>query len=255
MLGIVPAHRIESIVLKSWPLHEADLVVSLFTREAGKIKGIAKSGAKSRRRFGGALEPMTHVLASYVEKPRQELVRLDACEIVTSPLSDPMDYARAAALAFYTEVLEEALPDHDPQEVIFRLVLSVLAHTRQGAIWMPVTYFALWMPRLLGWLPDLTHCAVCDEPLTGRAAFFHSEVDGLLCETHRRPGARILSAESLALAQQFFRKPVAAFAPTAELPPWPPARAADLRRFALITLERHLERRLHSADALRRLGG
>jgi len=154
-----------------------------------------------------------------------------------------MDYARAAALAFYTEVLEEALPDHDPQEVIFRLVLSVLAHTRQGAIWMPVTYFALWMPRLLGWLPDLTHCAVCDEPLTGRAAFFHSEVDGLLCETHRRPGARILSAESLALA------------PTAELPPWPPARAADLRRFALITLERHLERRLHSADALRRLGG
>lgn len=245
----------ESIVLKSWPLHEADLVVSLLTREAGKIKGIAKAGAKSRRRFGGALEPMTHVVASYAEKPRQDLVRLDSCEILASPLSEAMDYTRAAALAFYTEVLEEALPDRDPQDTIFRLTLAVLAHTRKDHIWMPVTYFSLWIPRLLGWLPELNRCTVCQEPLAGRTAYFYSQTDGLTCGTHRSLGAKTLSAESLALAQQMFRLPVVKFAASEGEDPWPAGCAADLRRFTTQALERHLERRLRSVEALRRLGG
>ena len=136
-------HTGEAIVLRTWPFHEADLLVSLFTRDQGKLKGIAKSSAKSRRRFGGALEPMTYVLASYVEKPRQELVRLDSCEILSSPLSDPVDYARASALAFFAEILEDALPDHDPQDSVFRLALAVLEHTRSEHIWLPVTYFEI----------------------------------------------------------------------------------------------------------------
>jgi hypothetical protein len=88
------ADQVEAIVLRTWPIHEADQIVSLFTRDYGKIKGVAKAAARSRRRFGGAMEPMTHVRASYVEKPRQELVRLDSFDIVTSPLSAPIDYGR-----------------------------------------------------------------------------------------------------------------------------------------------------------------
>src|SRR5580693_1567350 len=159
--GAVTAQQGEAIVLRTWPIHEADQIVSLFTRAQGRIKGVAKSAAKSRRRFGGALEPMTWVTASYVEKPKQELVRLDACEVITSPLSEPVDYARAAALAFYAEVLEETLPDHDPQDPVFRLALAVLDHTRAGQIWLPVTYFGFWILRLMGWMPDLAHCQVC----------------------------------------------------------------------------------------------
>ena len=71
----------EAIVLRTWPFHEADLLVSLFTREHGRIKGIARHAMRSRRRFGGALEPMTHVKATWAERPKQELVRLDAFEI------------------------------------------------------------------------------------------------------------------------------------------------------------------------------
>lgn len=240
-------------MLRSWPLHEADVVVSLLTREAGKVKGIAKSGLKSRRRFGGALEPMTHVLASYAERPRQDLVRLDSCEIVWSPLQGEMDYARAAALAFYTEVLEEALPDRDPQDAIFRLTLAVLGQTQRGYVWMPVTYFSLWIPRLLGWLPELTRCTVCDEALAGKAAYFHAEADGLVCGRHRPMGARMLSAESQALAQAMFRQPVARFGAGEGEAAWPGPRAADLRRFTTQALERHLERRLRTVEALRKL--
>jgi DNA repair protein RecO (recombination protein O) len=246
----VTAHQAEAVVLRKWPVHEADEIVSLFTRSHGRIRGVAKAAAKSRRRFGGALEPMTWVTASYVERPKQDLVRLDACEVLSSPLSDPVNYARAAALAFYAEVLEEALPDHDPHEAVFRLVLAVLEQTRDMRIWMPVTYFSLWITRLLGWMPSLTHCTLCGEAFGAEAAWFEAWSDGLVCSRHKQGASRALCAESLALARRIFQSPVAALA--AE--DWPANRAADLRRFTSQALERHLERKLHSAAALSKLG-
>ncbi len=244
------SHQAEALVLRTWPVHEADHIVSLFTRDQGKLKGIAKSSAKSRRRFGGALEPMTHVLANYVEKPRQELVRLDSCEILASPLSEPVDYARAAALAFFAEVLEETLPDHDPQDPVFRLALAVLEYTRAGSIWLPVTYFSLWITRLMGWMPDLAHCLTCNRAFAGGTAFFQAQADGLVCHEHNNAASRAISAPSLAAAERIFRSPIAALSTE----DWPRNRAADLRRFTLQALERHIERRLHSAAALARLG-
>jgi DNA repair protein RecO (recombination protein O) len=247
----VIVHQAEAVVLRTWPIHEADLIVSLFTRDQGKIKGIAKSASKSRRRFGGALEPMTHVLANYAEKPRQELVRLDSFEIVASPLSTSVDYTRAAALAFYAEVLEEILPDRDPHDAVFRLLLAVLEQTHTQNIWMPVTYFALWILRLMGWMPDVTRCTVGGEPFAGRPAYWQAHVDGLACVEHKRMASSTLSPDSQALAVRIFRQSIAVFSAEA----WPRSRAADLRRFAIQGLERHLERRLTTAVALAKLGG
>ncbi len=233
-------------------MHEADQVVSLFTRDAGKIRGIARAASKSRRRFGGALEPMTHVRANYATRPRQDLVRLDSLEILRSPLAEPVDYPRAAALAFYTEVLDEMLPEHDPQDATFRLLLHVLEQTHAGRIWMPVTYFALWMVRLMGWMPDLRRCSACRAPLPpDQPVFWQPGLDGLFCEEHRKPGALTLSPASRALAAQLLLSPPRRFAADA----WPRARAADLRRLLLHSLERHGEQRLQSARALSRLDG
>lgn len=240
---------VEALILRTWPVHEADLIVSFFTREQGKLKGIAKSAAKSRKRFGGALEPMTYVLASYAEKPRQELVRLDSCEILASPLSAPVDYARAAALEFFAEVLEETLQERDPQDPVFRLAIAVLEQTRAGCIWLPVTYFGLWMVRLMGWMPDNAHCSICGQAFGGQGAYFESERDGLMCAEHRHPGARALSAESLRMSARIFREPIAMLAAEE----WTRYRAADLRRFALQALERHLERRVRSGLALQQI--
>src|ERR1700684_3407797 len=98
----------EAVVLRTWPVQEADLVVSFFTRDYGRLKGIAKSALKSRKRFGGALEPMTVARAWFVERPKQELVRLDQLEIVSSPLSVPVDQVRMTVLSFYAELLDQA---------------------------------------------------------------------------------------------------------------------------------------------------
>jgi DNA repair protein RecO (recombination protein O) len=241
----------EAVVLRTWPVHEADLIVSLFSRDYGKIRGVAKSALKSRKRFGGALEPMTLARAWFVERPRQELGRLDQLEIIRSPLSAPVDQIRLTVLSFFAEVLEEALPEHDPQETVFRLLVSVLEQTTVEQPWMPLTYFSLWMTRLMGLLPDIAHCTACGEPLHGGEVSFDTHADGLFCPLHRQGSASTLSADSWQLALRMLRAPASAFVGEA----WPRRRAQDLRRLALQVLERHLERKLRSGEALARLGG
>jgi DNA repair protein RecO (recombination protein O) len=154
-------HHGEAIVLRTWPFHEADLLVSLFTRDQGKIKGVARHAMRSRKRFGGALEPATQVRAHYTERPRQDLVRLDQFEILWSPLTAPIETLRLAGLQLVTEVLEEAMPDQAPEDNIYRLAVTVLASLRSENVWLPTLYFGLWMNRLMGWMPELGHCVAC----------------------------------------------------------------------------------------------
>ncbi len=245
----MPLHASDALILRTWPVNEADLVVSFFTRDYGKVKGVAKSALKSRKRFGGALEPMTLARAFFADKPGQELVRLDQLELLRSPLSAPVDYARAAVLSFYAEVLEETLPEQDPQATVFRLLLAVLEQTKVDRVWMPLTYFSLWMTRLMGWLPDLAACTICGERFVPGEASFHPQADGLFCPLHRPGACTTLSADSWTLAQRILRAPVTAFVEE----PWPRRRAQDLRRFTQQSLERHLERRLRTVEALNRL--
>src|SRR5579863_68905 len=197
----------EAVVLRTWPVHEADLLVSFFTRDYGRLKGMAKAALKSRKRFGGALEPMTLARAWFAERPRQELVRLDQLEILRSPLSAPVDQVRMAVLSFYAELLEQALPEHDPQETVFRLLVSVLEQTTVEQPWMPLTYFLLWMTRLMGLLPDIAHCTSCGEPLKAGETSFNAFGDGLFCSAHHNGNSSALLADSWQLAQRMLRSP------------------------------------------------
>ena len=154
----MPLKQSEAIVLRTYPLREADLLVTLFTRAEGKVKGVARSAKKSKRRFGGALEPLTWVRAYYDDREGQELARLDSCDILESPLSATVDYPRVVALEHVAETLDELLPDREANDAIFRLAVSVLHQLRSGSIWMPLTYFQLWLVRLVGFLPELGEC-------------------------------------------------------------------------------------------------
>jgi DNA repair protein RecO (recombination protein O) len=238
----------EAIVLRTYSLREADLLVTLFTRLEGKVHGIARSAKKSRRRFGGALEPLTYVRAFYDVRERQELARLDSCDVLESPLASEVSYARALALGHIAELLDELLPDHEANDAIFRLTLSVLHALPGPEIWMPVTYFELWMTRLVGFLPELNECVVCGRNLNGSRAYFHALADGLMCADDKRLASSELSPESRVLAGQMFRSPVDALLGE----PWPKPQGADLRRFAIQILQRHIEKKLVTASMLQK---
>jgi DNA repair protein RecO (recombination protein O) len=240
----------EAIVLRTYPMREADLLVTLFTRLEGKVRGVARSAKKSKRRFGGALEPLTYVRAQYEDRERQELSRLDAFEVIESPLASEVNYPRAVALGHVAELLDELLPDREANDAVFRLTLSVLSCLRGPEVWMAITYFELWMTRLMGFLPDLGDCIVCGRRLNGSRAFFHALVDGLMCGDDKRLASSEMSSESRAIAGQMFRAPVDSFLDLS----WPKSRGSDLRKFLVQTLERHIEKKLVTPGMLEKIG-
>jgi DNA repair protein RecO (recombination protein O) len=236
----------EAIILRSYPLREADLLVTFFTRLEGKVHGVARSAKKSKRRFGGALEPLTYVRAFYDVRERRELARLDFCEVLESPMASEVSYARAVALGHIAELLDELMPDHEANDAIFRLTLSVLHVLTGPDIWMPITYFELWLTRLVGFLPELTECVVCGRTLNGSRAYFHALADGLMCVDDKRLASSEISSESRMLAAQMFRAPVDTFSGV----PWPKAQGADLRKLVVQILQRHIEKKLVTATML-----
>lgn len=247
----MPQKQSEAIVLRTYPLREADLLVTFFTRAEGKVKGVAKSAMRSKKRFGGALEPLTQVRVYYEDKEKRELARIDSCDVLQSPLAAAVDYGRAAALAHVAEVVDELLPDREVNDAVFRLTSSVLSNLKAGAIWMPLTYFELWMTRLTGFLPELHVCVNCGAALDEDKAYFHALVDGLLCRDDKRLASSELSWESRNLAAEMFRAPVDSLVSDV----WPKKRGADLRKFLVQIMERHLDKKLVTAIALERLSG
>ncbi|HEY6306002.1 MAG TPA: DNA repair protein RecO [Candidatus Angelobacter sp.] len=239
----------EALILRTYPFHEADLLVTFFTRAEGKVRGVAKSAKRSKRRFGGALEPLTYVVAHWEEKEKQELARLDSCEVIASPLATEVTYPRVVALSYVAEVIDQLLPEREPSDDVFRLALSVVRHLQADSLWMPLTYFDLWIVRLIGLLPDLSHCASCGATLNGSRAYFHALADGLICARDKRLASSEMSAESRELAAQMFRTPLEGFSG----PPWPRQRAADLRKFLAQRIQRHIEKKLVTAAMLERI--
>ena len=88
----VPARVSEALVLRTYPLKEADLVVSFLTRDQGKLRGVAKRARRPKSTFGSGLERLSHVRMAYFQRESHELVNLDSCELIRSQFDLVTDY-------------------------------------------------------------------------------------------------------------------------------------------------------------------
>ena len=193
----------EAFVLGTQPLGDADLIVSFLTESHGRLRAVARSARRSRRRFGGRLEPLTHVRVSWVEREGRELHRLEQLEAVRSFAEMQAEPRCQAACAVLAEVTTAFASDGqaDPEE--FRLVGAVLqALERGGPPKLLLRYFEYWTLRVHGLLPDLEACAACGRPLdAGRTIRVSSRRGPLCAECPRLPSER---DESLRRADRSF---------------------------------------------------
>src|SRR5947207_2099316 len=151
----MPLYTTDALILRTYKLGESDRIVVFLTRDRGKKRGVAKNARQSRRRFGGALEPMTHGRVAYVERERRDLVRLDYIEPLRSPLS-ALHGESIAYVGYFAELLDECAPEADPNETLFRLGISVAEALGAGVAIDPLArYFEYWLLRLQGiYAPD-----------------------------------------------------------------------------------------------------
>jgi len=206
----VATRQTEAIILRTYPLKEADKIVSFFSRDLGKARGVARGARKPKSRYGACLEPLSQVRLQYFERENADLLSIDSCELIQSHFESQSDYGCGVALAYFAEVTEQLLPERQPHDAFFRLLLLVLESIRGGgdvSIWPALTYFDLWAVRLAGFLPDL------------------GAVPGIC-------------AESRELAEEMLRRPLPAIEPRQ----WKKKTAQDLRRFLGRQMEMHVER-------------
>lgn len=146
----MPAHTTDALILRTYTLGESDRIVVFLTRDRGKKRGVAKNARQSRRRFGGALEPLTLGRVGYVERERRDLVHLQYVEPVRSPLA-ASDGSALGYVEYFAELLDEWAQEADPNETLFRLGASMVDALADGiAVESLARYFEYWLLRLQG---------------------------------------------------------------------------------------------------------
>src|SRR5215469_9375445 len=159
-------HQSDSIILKTYPLGEADRIVSFFSREHGKVRGVANGARRMKNRFGASLEPLAHSRIMFSQKENRDLVRIQSADLLDSPMKLFEDYDRAVLAAHVIDLVDRFLPEHEPQDAVYRLVRMIVGALQQGCpIDFAACYFEVWMLRLAGVFPDLFTCSACGVPL------------------------------------------------------------------------------------------
>jgi DNA repair protein RecO (recombination protein O) len=243
----MPARETEAIILKTFPLGEADRLVSFFGRSSGRVRGVASGARRVKNRYGSTLEVLSHVQIWYVERETRDLVRIQQADLLESFHKAQSDYELSTGLAVISEISELILPDHEVSEPMFRLILLAAREVERTGDWhLPLSYFAFWTVRLGGWLPRFDRCVACDTPFGSKPAFYDAHQAGLFCESCRRPGMRPLHPEARNLAERFAGERLDRIEYETSMQP----SARELREAALAWIEHHLERRLLTRELL-----
>jgi DNA repair protein RecO (recombination protein O) len=146
----MPLHTSDALILRTYSLGESDRIVVFLTRDRGKKRGVAKNARQSRRRFGGALEPMTCGRVTYRERERRDLVFLQDVAPTRSPLA-AADGEALGYVGYFAELIDEWSPENDPSEPLFRLGTSIVEAMAAGVpIQALARYFEFWLMRLQG---------------------------------------------------------------------------------------------------------
>lgn len=170
----------EGIVLRSIKLKEIDKIVTIFSREHGVVKGVAKGALKFKNRFGSSLEPLSHIKFIYYEREGGELFVIKTSDLIKSYFEIQKDTEIFKGFSEMTKLVEDFFPQRIKEDRIFRLLKACLEATSNGiGIELSLLYFKFWILKISGFLPELKKCKKCRKEGGG---FLSSSMDGIYCD-------------------------------------------------------------------------
>lgn len=203
----MPICKTKAIVLRTTPYAEADRIVSLYTLDFGRIKGVAKGAKRSQKRFGNTLEIGSYVSVSFFEKETAELVRLDHCDLIRSLEGLREDIKKLAWASYLIELINELTGERIQNKPLFRLLLFFLHWIDREPLREEILrVFEIRLFSILGYEPQFSACRHCRKMLSEEKLFFSAQDGGVLCSScaARMPGLVSISLgaiRTLRLAQ------------------------------------------------------
>lgn len=243
---------VEAIVLRHSDWAEADRLLVLYTREAGKLRAVAKGARKLRSRKAGHLEPFTRVRLLLAHG--RDFWIVTQAETVEAYLPLREDLLRTAYGAYVIELLDRFTYDEGENRALYALAADTLARVNSEADpFLAVRYFEIRLLDLTGFRPELFKCVICGEVIRPENQFFDVLQGGVICPrcAPRFTGARELSMEALKYLRHLQRS---AYSEAMRANPGAGERAEmeSLLRYYLTYL---LERRLNSPEFLEEVRG
>jgi DNA repair protein RecO (recombination protein O) len=238
----VSLYRDHGVVLRTIRLGEADRIVTFVTQAHGKVRAVAKGVRKTKSRFGGRLEPMTHVAAQFYEG--RELDIVTQVETVDHFRTVREDLDRVAKATSLLEAVDQVAQEREPSPRLYQMLVGALRSlaARDAPLLVPAFFWKLL--SLEGAHPLLDRCAGCGMEGEELVAF-DMAVGGALCRSCRQGQA--VSPEALVLVRRILEGGLA----DALAEPASPA-THEVEHLSFRALEAHLERRLRSLHVLDR---
>lgn len=203
--------RTEAIILHTWAARERDKLVVFLTPDHGKRKGYAYGARGAKSRFGAALEPLAKVRIGFVERESEDIVRIESVDLIRSLFPAQQRLVSSVAATYIAELVDTFAPEHDPAELIYRLLDRTTDALLEGRPPLVVVAYAeIWMLRLAGIFPPARDCVECGTPLD-RPLRFDFQLQGFVCSSCAGRDALLVRNDVADALDQISRTPVAEF--------------------------------------------
>ncbi|MEW6409455.1 MAG: DNA repair protein RecO [Nitrospirota bacterium] len=178
--------RTQGIVLRSIEYGEADLIITFFTFEKGRLKGLAKGCRRTKSRFGSSFEPFTHTRLGLYGRENTSLFRVTQSDIIHSFHRLRDDMVNLGYASYMSDLIDESSPECEPNHELFTLFIQSLRFIESGE--EPDTIskiFQIKLLNLLGYRPEITRCNYCGSSINNSPVNFYPSHGGAICDRCR----------------------------------------------------------------------
>ena len=242
--------RAEGIILRHSDFGETDRLLTIYTRELGKVKVIAKGVRKARSRKAGHVEPFTRTQLQLARG--RDLFILTQAEASDTFHALREDLILLSYASYMIELLDQSTYDDEENRPVYRLLAQTLQRLNRGDHPQLLTrYYELRLLDYIGFRPHLFACAKCEDEIQAQDQFFHASLGGVLCPKcgGREPEGRPISM----LALKYFRHLQRSSYQEASRANIPEAIHLEMENLMHHYLTQTLERSLKSPSFLRRV--
>jgi DNA repair protein RecO (recombination protein O) len=232
--------KTEAVVLKGWRLGETSKILSLFSRDYGKIKVVAKGALGPKSKFKGCIESLAHIGAIYYDKRTRELQLLSQADLKDGHIHILGDFERTSLALAASELIDKAVLAEEPMLSVFDLFVRYLRMLDQGggALEGYLWFFEGRFIDLMGYQPTWDHCLDCNGSLGAAGGFFQPMNGGLLChECGSKRGGLKIEGETLEILYWLQRTELEE---AGKLKPIP-AQKAEIRKMFDLYFKTHIE--------------
>ncbi len=176
--------KTEALVLKSIKFGDTSKIATLYSKDYGKIKVIAKGIRKPKSKLAGALQTFSYIHIVFYKKQTTEIYLLSQSEILHSYQTLTRDLNRYVFASAAIELLDRLITGEERHPEIFDLALETLSYMEsspQKSLEKSFWAYALKLADLLGYKPRLNRCIVCDAPVSEKLVWFSPDKGGIVC--------------------------------------------------------------------------